>query len=159
MIKTCNKCKQELPVENFYIRDHGYEYSCKKCKREYQRKRKNIKAKYDEEYYRVNQTTIRANKKIAYSSEQRKDYGLRTRYGISLEEARELLIKQNNKCQICGDDITLDNRFCHVDHCHKTGEIRGLLCSLCNIGLGSFKDNPEILNKAALYLHKLLEED
>ena len=54
---------------------------------------------------------------------------------------------QNNNCAICGEEVKL-----HVDHCHKTGKIRGLLCRNCNTSLGKFKDSPEILQNAITYL-------
>jgi hypothetical protein len=61
---------------------------------------------------------------------------------------------------ICGthaDDVP-HTSFKHnplvIDHDHTTGEVRGLLCPTCNAGLGHFKDSPELLLKAALYLQK-----
>jgi hypothetical protein len=64
---------------------------------------------------------------------------------------QELAIKayETEKCEICECDL---NGSGHVDHCHKTGEFRGILCTNCNNGLGRFKDSPELLSKAAKYL-------
>jgi Recombination endonuclease VII len=56
---------------------------------------------------------------------------------------------QDYKCAICGEEKRLV-----VDHDHATGDIRALLCDDCNKGLGSFKDNPDNLLKAAYYLEK-----
>lgn len=69
------------------------------------------------------------------------------RRGINVEEAQHLhdSIKE---CQICKSS---DKMF-HIDHDHRTMKIRGLLCSICNRGLGYFKDSPELLRKAANYL-------
>lgn len=52
-------------------------------------------------------------------------------------------------CEICGDEVTLV-----WDHCHTTNEFRGWLCSLCNIGLGIFRDDADRLNKAIKYLNE-----
>ena len=66
------------------------------------------------------------------------------RAGLTIEELDALYKKQNNKCFICGEPNPTD-----LDHDHKTGKIRFLLCKHCNRGLGAFKDNPELLRKAA----------
>ena len=73
--------------------------------------------------------------------------------GLTLEEFNEKLKSQNNKCAICGNDETRDkhNVFA-VDHCHKTGKVRGLLCHNCNYVLGGVKDNIMLLEQAIQYL-------
>jgi len=73
------------------------------------------------------------------------------RYKISFEEYQELKKKQNNLCLLCGKP-NKSSRSLAIDHCHKTGRIRGLLCSKCNIGLGMFEDNIKLLKKAIIYL-------
>lgn len=82
---------------------------------------------------------------------------LLVRYGITLETYRALEQSQNHCCKICGKHKT-DNRYgiLDVDHDHKTGEIRGLLCNNCNRGLGSFKDSQTNLLKAIQYLKRKL---
>lgn len=72
------------------------------------------------------------------------------KYGLSLDEAEVMLSSQGGKCPICG---TVLERW-HVDHDHRTGLVRQLLCPLCNVGLGSFKDSPDRLLAAADYLRK-----
>jgi DNA-directed RNA polymerase subunit RPC12/RpoP len=82
---------------------------------------------------------------------------LKKRYNITQQEYETKLVAQDYKCAICGKDA-LDNKRggkldpLHIDHCHKTKQIRGLLCHTCNSGLGHFKDNTEFLLKAAQYL-------
>ena len=86
-------------------------------------------------------------------------FHLRTRYNISPEQYEAKLISQNYYCAICGKDVVDNVRngnpvALSVDHCHKTNTLRDLLCHQCNSGLGQFKDNIEILQKAIDYLHK-----
>ncbi len=75
---------------------------------------------------------------------------LKFRYGITSEEYRNVLQKQDSKCAICG--AVPGKRSLHVDHDHETGKIRGLLCHKCNVGLGHFSDDPNLLIKASKYL-------
>ena len=82
--------------------------------------------------------------------EQRRCNLLRGKYGIEPAEYDAILIKQGGGCAICGSIAS--RRYLHVDHCHKTGRVRGLLCNTCNIGLGHFKDDPERLSRAVVYL-------
>lgn len=83
---------------------------------------------------------------------------LKRQFGIVLNDYIEMFEKQGGKCYLCG---TLGNVFSDkknlsttlaVDHCHKTGKIRKLLCYKCNTGLGLFKDNPSLLRRAAAYI-------
>lgn len=73
---------------------------------------------------------------------------LRLKYSMSLEDYNQMYNNQQGLCKICGDFYNL----LFIDHCHSTNKIRGLLCNGCNSGLGFFKDNSNILNRAILYL-------
>ena len=80
---------------------------------------------------------------------------LKARYGITVEEYNVMLKNQEFRCAICGiHDDDLPDSLC-VDHDHTTGEVRGLLCKPCNLALGSMRDNPLLLQKAAAYLTEL----
>ena len=88
--------------------------------------------------------------------EQYLEYDLKRAFGISLDEYNTILGKQNGCCAICGisnNEIAngKETRF-SVDHDHKTGEIRGLLCGNCNRGVGNLKDSIETLKSAINYL-------
>jgi len=85
------------------------------------------------------------------------------KYGITLEQYNFLLDSQKGVCKICQEKETRVTRpkakismgyepRLAVDHDHKNGEVRGLLCHRCNVGLGNFQDNPELLLKAYKYL-------
>jgi hypothetical protein len=75
----------------------------------------------------------------------------RWRYGITAEQFMQLIARQGGKCAICPTDIT-GPKAAHVDHCHATKKVRGILCLECNTGLGKFKDSIELLAKAIEYL-------
>lgn len=70
-------------------------------------------------------------------------------YGINRQQYKFLVINQDNKCAICGDEFLSTP---HIDHDHSTGKVRGLLCRRCNIGLGKFKDSVIELRSAISYL-------
>jgi hypothetical protein len=74
-------------------------------------------------------------------------------YGISLKDYENLYIRQNGMCAICHHPEPVKSRlFLSVDHDHKTGRVRGLLCSKCNMALGLFEDKTDRLRSAAIYL-------
>lgn len=85
---------------------------------------------------------------------------LRRSYGLEIQEYEEMLSAQNGKCAICGKHET----FIHhktkevstlaIDHCHKTGKIRALLCRSCNMALGHFGDSISLMKTAIAYLEK-----
>ncbi|MFE2582007.1 endonuclease VII domain-containing protein [Streptomyces sp. NPDC059378] len=72
---------------------------------------------------------------------------LRRKYGLSESDRDELIASQRGVCCIC-----LSAPATHVDHCHNTGRVRGVLCFNCNSGLGLLKDDPEAMYRAAAYL-------
>jgi hypothetical protein len=76
-----------------------------------------------------------------------REYHLRHRYGIGHKDFDELLAEQGGVCAVCG---AADPE--HVDHDHRTGWVRGILCFNCNGGLGQFRDNPRFLSAAMTYL-------
>ena len=76
-----------------------------------------------------------------------REYHLRRRYGIGRPEFDELLAEQGGRCAICGGPEPQ-----HVDHDHRNGWVRGILCFNCNGGLGQFTDDPKLLAGAYTYL-------
>lgn len=87
----------------------------------------------------------------AANPEKIKASQLMTKYGLSPEAFRSMLLQQENACGICKK--VFSKTPC-VDHCHKTGEVRGLLCRRCNVALGAFGDSLEGLECAKEYLNK-----
>jgi len=85
-------------------------------------------------------------------------YQLMRRYNMTLEDYDELLELQEGLCDICG--VTLvDTRSTHIDHCHATGKVRGILCANCNKGLAFFDDNVLTLANSIVYLEKHQKSD
>ena len=112
----------------------GHHGKCKICKNAYEAMR------------RKNFTDEQKNKL--------KDLQLQNDFGITLEEYNEIFVRQNGKCAICGKHQIEFKRALCVDHCHETGNVRGLLCLGCNTGIGSLNDDIENLNCAIIYLTK-----
>lgn len=88
----------------------------------------------------------------------RRNTELMSKFGISLNEYSQMYMAQNGKCAICESDYAGNRNGSEkafaVDHDHKTGKVRGLLCEACNTGIGKLKDDPEILRSAIRYLEK-----
>lgn len=142
--KICKKCTISKTIDNF-----TYSPSTKDRLRNWCR---NCFAEYDKKQYTTKPRPYFKGKSLV-------------RYwpSSSLEEALEkfnsLLQSQNNVCAICSNSETLCQsgdipRSLAVDHCHMTKIVRGILCDSCNKGLGAFKDDPILLNKAVAYLVK-----
>lgn len=94
-----------------------------------------------------------AARRASYCSETNRKYALKKNYGITPEEYGRMLDQQGGECRICGlpESAGRYGRLC-VDHCHKTGDVRALLCSECNAGLGKFQDDPRLMLAAIDFL-------
>jgi hypothetical protein len=85
--------------------------------------------------------------------EKARDAYLRRTYGITLDEYKRILAVQEGECFACGYIPGPGKRALNVDHDHKTGLVRGLLCGQCNRALGLIKrDSPEILERLAVFV-------
>ena len=80
----------------------------------------------------------------------RQPIGHFTRYGLTFNQYMDMRALQNDCCKICG----LKSAWLNIDHCHKSGKVRGLLCHNCNVGLGNFKDNTTFMQNAIHYLQE-----
>jgi hypothetical protein len=144
--KHCKKCSSDQPIENFY---EGYGFVCKGC----------VKAKSRRHYEARRGTEEHKNRRRAYFAKQKYADPLYVRkrhlwenYGITLEEYEALLAAQGNSCRICRSAFGERGARAHVDHCHETGGIRGVLCQCCNQALGLLRDSPAIAARASEYL-------
>lgn len=89
---------------------------------------------------------------LACHTKMLKEWRLLRVYELSIDQYEQMVDEQDNQCGICR--ISFDEYSPHVDHDHETGDVRALLCTKCNTGLGQFQDSPEILQKAIEYLAK-----
>lgn len=119
------------------------------------------KAGYTKKYYQLNKERICANNreinKRNYDSRKEKNRCLMKSFNITIEDYEYLFNKQNGVCAICGNKEDRKHRngktfSLAVDHNHITGQIRGLLCSRCNMAIGGLGDSVEMLEKALVYL-------
>ena len=83
---------------------------------------------------------------------QIKNSRLISRYGITMTQYNEMLIKQGSSCGVCGEGSGESGVMFAVDHDHDSGKVRGLLCNDCNMGIGKLGDNLEGVEKAYRYL-------
>lgn len=81
-----------------------------------------------------------------------REANLRKRFGISLSDYEEIVSLQGGGCAICGDARGADTASLAVDHDHSSGEVRGILCKICNAALGKFKDSRDLLDRAIEYI-------
>lgn len=89
---------------------------------------------------------------VKASSDKQRANRLITRYGLTPNDYDEMVAAQNNRCFICEKTATRSRGRLHVDHCHRTGEVRGLLCHGCNTMLGLMHENVSVFARAAEYL-------
>lgn len=184
--KRCSRCKNIKLLDNFVLLTNpkrgtqGRNNYCKECMKLYSKNWSTNR----QEFYKQN--TLRSyersmtvgiyckcipkktkycnkcwQKKLYY--ENRTTYLLHQmirnyqKYGLTLEDYNQMLAAQNGKCAICNEDQSKQKRRLSIDHNHQTGQIRGLLCINCNVGLGRL-ENVTWIKLAQIYLEKYKEK-
>jgi len=99
-------------------------------------------------------SSIEKGQYVASSKEYFKNWGLIRNFGISLVDYNKLFEDQNGCCGICNKHQSIIKNTLNVDHNHNTGNVRSLLCSSCNTGIGQLKDNINIIKSAINYLNR-----
>jgi hypothetical protein len=133
-MRICKICGEGKPLTDFYKTPRGhYHGKCRKC------------------YISLQQQK--------YDPVKKREYNLKRLYGITLDDYDRMLQDQQGSCKLCG---TLDPggrqsgrgkvHVFFVDHCHKTGRIRGLLCNTCNKAIGQVGENLDFFTNAIIYL-------
>lgn len=162
--KTCRICGETKPLEDFYamvgMRD-GHRNECKVCNLAQKQQRyeadpgkhiARVQAWQHQNKEHVNAYQRRNNARPERKRRARDAYYRRT-FGLSADEFDARLGAQGGGCAICGARPERVASL-HLDHCHETGEIRGICCSRCNQGLGLFRDDPDLLEAAVRYLRQ-----
>lgn len=112
----------------------------------YYKKNKEKLSKYRSDYREKNQEKEKLWQ-CSYrekSVEKRRNYAIKKRYGLSPEDFSRILEDQDYQCKCCGKVF---NKIPHIDHCHTTGRVRGLLCSSCNTSLGKYEKYKEMYER------------
>jgi hypothetical protein len=132
-MKKCSNCKEIKKLDEYSLSKLGkfgvYHY-CKVCHSKYR------KPKY------------------IYKKSKCRDAQLKSKYNLTELELNKMFIAQDQKCVICKKQYNSASRHggLYIDHCHKSGKVRGLLCPTCNGLLGMCFDNINILESSILYL-------
>ena len=143
------------------LREYQREYrethkeSLRANKREYYKKNREATLRRIAEYRQKNKKEFTAQQ-AWYRKQSGRDIlarNLKRGYGITVDQYWEMLVLQLGCCRICGKQLVGAKEPC-VDHCHKTGRVRGLLCMACNKGIGLLLDDPNILRNALKYLEE-----
>ena len=137
-MKYCCRCKSFHPLEYYHKDKSKSDGKCSYCK--------GCNKITSTIYYKSHSKTQGlTNKKNRYKK----------LYKFTIEGYNRLYKKQKGKCAIC-KQLSLKSKDgkLHIDHCHKSGKVRSLLCSKCNLGLGHFNDDIKLLKNAVNYLEK-----
>lgn len=126
LVKVCVNCNKEKNFPEEFKSASNRCRVCLECSKEVKRKIGASDSKRNNQYFK--------------------------RYGITLNDYEKMLKIQNYCCAICTIHISELSSRLHVDHCHTTGKVRGLLCFNCNSGLGRFKDSKSNLLNAVTYI-------
>lgn len=159
-MRHCSRCDRTKPLSEFSIKKDGKPHAwCKTCAAEHART-----------WYRENQQRARAARQDWYENNreranarmreykrerprQYKAYRLKE-FGLTLEDFDRMLDEQGGVCAICRRPPTGQGRNAqtlHVDHCHKTNKVRGLLCGACNTALGLLQEDPTVIRRLLRY--------
>ncbi|MFI9581798.1 endonuclease VII domain-containing protein [Streptomyces sp. NPDC052236] len=171
--KKCSRCQRTLAREAFAsnrsTRD-GLAAYCKECAAQYYRQRQEAKGRAvrvkvpvprghkrcpqcgeikAHSEWELNATTpdgYASYCKVCRAARLQENY-FKRKYGITMAERDEMISAQMGVCSIC-----LAAPAVHVDHCHETGRVRGVLCFNCNSAIGVLGDDPDIIRRAIAYL-------
>jgi Recombination endonuclease VII len=159
-MKQCKKCGAVKALTEYYSaagNGDGLRGECKECslaqrRRWYQDNRERSMA-YVRAWQQASPDRVRAwrRKNRARRLEKLREIHLRNKFGLTPDEYDRMLVAQGGVCALC-DALPTPGISLHVDHDHGTGEIRGLLCVRCNNALGLFREDPDLLKRAARYV-------
>ena len=177
-MKICSKCNQEKIYSEFPTSKReksGVSYECKSCRHLYylKNREKFIRAsrenrvknrerilEYKKKYTERNRERIAKYQK-KYREENRESkiahYYL-SKYGLTPEQRADMFQKQEGKCAICRNPFQ-NALYTHVDHDHKTGKVRGMLCYSCNLLIGFAREDESVLLAAINYIKEHIRKE
>ncbi len=158
--RICRDCREEKPLTDGEFRFYKAGYfdgRCLPCERDHNRKRMNAAYAANPQKQLARDKASRERRKAedpeGYSLHMR-NKTFKARYGMTLEEVEAIRAAQDDKCAACGDKMGTGQRGGHIDHCHKSGKVRAMLCANCNKGLGLMKDDPQRVANLLTYILK-----
>lgn len=134
--KECKTCRKDVPLVLFYPTKkgkYGRSQSCIECEKRQRR----------EEW---------KNNKPNRSKTQQHYNHIKSTYGLTRAQYDAMVLASNGRCSVCGSPPESKSGRLHVDHCHQTGKIRGMLCRRCNTAMGFMKDDPWRFLSAIAYI-------
>ena len=150
-VKRCPACDKASSTAWYetrreQVRDYNKKYNAQMHIKEYRRKK-------TAEYREQESVRLAHNTRERQRALDKRYMFVRTtrKYGMEVYDFAWLLHSQGFRCRGCSDLLVIDKRT-HIDHCHKTGAVRGILCHHCNLVLGQSKDKPDTLRRLADYL-------
>lgn len=159
--ERCCVCGSQLTEENWNIGNKKVRRMiCKSCHAarqkasEANREPDKIKRNALKNERRIKRENSWSAERKGKERRQRHEAWLRRAYGINLVKYDDLLKSQGGKCCICLSELPSGRGTFHVDHDHRTGRVRGLLCQLCNTGIGKLKEDVSIMERAIKYLKR-----
>lgn len=168
MIKLCVKCKKSKALDEFGTRLRNFDGKrgrCKDCEKQdrdiYLATPRGEAARLasSKKWYAKNRTYTLKRQRIWASEHYQHLFNYRRRtllkklYGMTMDQYAEMEESQNHQCKICGTKAPgRGYRHFFIDHCHKTGKVRGLLCTHCNLAIGQLADDVDRIRRAADYI-------
>lgn len=153
-MKICTLCRTNKPLDAYYrnkTKRDGRQSTCKDCAKTDRKKYHTANLTKNRKKLREYQQNLKKRNPSyyqRYDASKRREYHLKTTYGLTLLDYEGLVSSQKGRCAIC----RRPNNALRVDHDHKTGQVRGLLCGKCNTALGGFNDSVVLLEHALSYL-------
>ena len=159
-VKRCRECGKSKSLSEYRDKPNskdGIDTRCISCEGEYQ-------ARYYEENAAATKERVarwRLENPDKYASlrgrfnsgDAKKVHRLKSEYGLSLDQYAEMLDRAGGACEICGrDPYEVSSHGPCIDHCHESSKVRGILCYSCNVAIGHFRDDSNVLRKAIEYL-------
>ena len=156
--KRCTACKKDKPLSEFYSdrRRKGLRARCVICTNGDNGSRRNANL----EKYRHIEAQSKTRDRVGAGKARvwQRNFKLLKKFGLTMVQVEEMISSQGNGCAICGRDVVISapgrgrQDLACVDHDHKTGDVRGILCNRCNTAIGLLGDSPLLLIRALRYL-------